>query len=385
MNLKALDTDTAKLVLDSLADGVYVTDRDRKIIIWNAAAERMTGWPASEIIGSSCFDDILVHEDSDGHRLCGEDTCPLHRAIITEQPSTLSSMVFAQTKTGQRIPVEVSVAPVHDQNGNVVGGVESFRDLTPLLKDLEQARTIQNLAMHAEMPHDDRIELAAINTPAGHVTGDFFRSEMLGENSLVMMIADIMGHGIAAALHTMQLRSLWEEARQLLNQPALFMRHLNEQLYAVTREEDFFSTAFFGILDLTSLSLRYVIAGHPQPRIHHAGQTATPLHGHSPALGLLPDISFQEQQETLQPNDILLCFSDGALEIRGQDHTELGPERLCALFAECDGTHLNDRLRQLEARALAFAQGVRFVDDFTLMAVRLVSPEANPSQKVEQK
>lgn len=385
MNLKALDPDTAKLVLDSLADGVYVTDRDRKIVIWNAAAERMTGWPASEIIGSSCFDDILVHEDSDGHRLCGKDTCPLHRAIITKQPSTLPSMVFAQTKTGQRIPVEVSVAPVHDQNGNVVGGVESFRDLTPLLKDLEQARNIQNLAMHAEMPHDDRIELAAINTPADHVTGDFCRSEMLDKNSLVMMVADIMGHGISAALHTMQLRSLWEEARQLLNQPALFMRHLNEQLYAVTREEDFFSTAFFGILDLTTLTLRYVIAGHPKPRIHHVGQTATPLHGHSPALGLLPDISFQEQQQTLKPHDTLLCFSDGALEVRGLDNTELGPVRLCALFAECDGTHLNDRLRQLEERALAFAQGVRFVDDFTLMAVHLVPTGENPSQKLEQK
>ena len=385
MNLKEWDTHTAKLVLDSLADGVYVTDRERRIVIWNTAAERLTGWSASEIIGSSCYDDILVHEDSEGHRLCGEDTCPLHRAIITQQRSTLPSMVFAQTKEGQRIPVEVSVAPVRDQNGNVVGGVESFRDLTPLLKDLEQARTIQNLAMHTEMPHDDRIELAAINTPSDHVTGDFCRSEMLDNNSLVLMVADIMGHGIAAALHTMQLRSLWEEARPLLNQPGRFMCHLNDQLYAVTTEEDFFATAFFGILDLTTHELRYVTAGHPAPRIHHAGQITTPLPGHSPALGLLPNILFQEQQQSLKPEDTLLCFSDGALEVRGQDNTELGAERLCALFDKCNDTRLTDRLRKLEEHALAFAQSVRFTDDFTLMAVRLASNTEPQPHRPKQK
>ena len=65
-----------KQILDSLGDGVYVTDLDRKITYWNKAAERITGWKAEEILGHDCFDDILCHVDKDGHCMCGKEYCP---------------------------------------------------------------------------------------------------------------------------------------------------------------------------------------------------------------------------------------------------------------------------------------------------------------------
>ena len=98
-------------VLDSVHDGVYVTDSRRQITYWNPAAERMTGWSAEDIVGRTCYDDVLCHEDKDGRKLCGEEHCPLHRAIVTGNSSTLPIIVFAQCKDGDRIPVRVSVAP----------------------------------------------------------------------------------------------------------------------------------------------------------------------------------------------------------------------------------------------------------------------------------
>ena len=70
-------------IIDSLSDGVYVCDRDRRITYWSKSAERITGWKAEDVVGRRCLDDVLCHVDKDGHPLCGEEYCPLHRAIIT--------------------------------------------------------------------------------------------------------------------------------------------------------------------------------------------------------------------------------------------------------------------------------------------------------------
>ncbi len=69
-----------KAIVDSLSDGVYVCDPQRRIIYWSKPAERITGWRAEEVVGRCCFDDVLCHIDKDGHKLCGEEYCPLHRA-----------------------------------------------------------------------------------------------------------------------------------------------------------------------------------------------------------------------------------------------------------------------------------------------------------------
>ena len=78
----------AQRIVDSINDGVYVVDTRRRIVFWNKAAERITGWTAEEVVGTACHDGILAHVDLDGHVLCGHEFCPLHRAIVTKQRST---------------------------------------------------------------------------------------------------------------------------------------------------------------------------------------------------------------------------------------------------------------------------------------------------------
>ena len=83
-------------IVDSLNDGIYVCDPDRRIIYWSKSAERITGWSAEEVVGRHCFDSVLCHVDKDGHQLCGEEFCPLHRAIKTNAGSKGSLLVYAQ-------------------------------------------------------------------------------------------------------------------------------------------------------------------------------------------------------------------------------------------------------------------------------------------------
>ena len=93
----------SNVILDSLSDGVYVCDRDRRIVFWSRAAARITGWESTDVVGRRCLDDVLCHIDKDGHRLCGEEFCPLHRAMVTGATSTVGIMVFAQGKAGNGI------------------------------------------------------------------------------------------------------------------------------------------------------------------------------------------------------------------------------------------------------------------------------------------
>ena len=94
----------SNVILDSLGDGVYVCDRERKIVHWSKSAERITGWTREDVVGRRCLDDILCHIDKDGHRLCGKEFCPLHRSMVTGTASSVPLIVFAKRRTESAYP-----------------------------------------------------------------------------------------------------------------------------------------------------------------------------------------------------------------------------------------------------------------------------------------
>jgi diguanylate cyclase (GGDEF)-like protein/PAS domain S-box-containing protein len=114
-----------KALLDNLHDGVYFTDRDRKITYWNKGAERLTGYSADEIVGSRCADNILAHVDEEGCNLC-EGSCPL--AATMSDGGARQAEVFLHHKEGHRLPVLVRVSPIRNSDGEIIGGVEVFSD-----------------------------------------------------------------------------------------------------------------------------------------------------------------------------------------------------------------------------------------------------------------
>jgi len=112
-------------VVDNLHDGVYILDRDRRILYWNKAAERITGFAAAEVLGRSCADNILVHVDDRGTSLCNAG-CPMLATMTDREPR--EAQVFLHHKLGHRVPTTVRAVPLVDRDGNVTGAVESFND-----------------------------------------------------------------------------------------------------------------------------------------------------------------------------------------------------------------------------------------------------------------
>ena len=129
-----------KLILDNLFEGVYYVDHDLVISYWNKAAERITGYSAEEVIGKRCSANILRHIDADGNELCLQG-CPLHATI--EDGELREASVFLHHKDGHRVPVHIRAAPLLDEGGEILGGVELFSDNTRTLNMLQQLELSQ--------------------------------------------------------------------------------------------------------------------------------------------------------------------------------------------------------------------------------------------------
>ncbi len=137
-----------KTLLDNLYEGVYFVDRDRNITYWSKGAERITGYPAAEVLGKSCSDNILLHVDKEGNSLCSE-ICPLLKTVNDGKARNVE--VYLHHKDGHRVPITMHVAPIHDDQGRIIGGVEIFTENTPAAIALERLAELERLAYVDEL------------------------------------------------------------------------------------------------------------------------------------------------------------------------------------------------------------------------------------------
>jgi PAS domain S-box-containing protein len=365
-NLLTLST----VILDSLCDGVYVCDKDRRITYWSASAERITGWTSHDVVGLRCLDEVLCHVDKDGHRLCGEEFCPLHRAMVTGKTSNVPLIVFAKTKDGRRTPMQVSVAPIRNADGEVIGGVETFRDVSSVLADLQRAQRIQTLSLERDLPEDPRIQFSTCYTPHDIVGGDYFAIRPLDRDRYGFLLADVMGHGIAAALHTMHLNGLWNRFHGLLASPGEFASLLNRELSLVVKDESF-ATAVCGTIDAQKRTLRFASAGGPPVVLWRSDGSVEQRECSGFPFGTLEEAEYEETEATLRPGDRVLMFSDGAFEVHNAQDQLLGMEGLLRLLKGLGYPEAGIQKEAMEAELLKFSNAIRLDDDVTFIEAKV--------------
>jgi PAS domain S-box-containing protein len=120
------NADFHKLLLDDLYDAVYFVDRERRVLYWNHAAEALSGFTASEVIGRRCSDNVLCHVDESGRSLCQGD-CPLSQSM--QSGIRRKADVYMRRKDGHRLAVSVRVVPILGEDKQPLGAVEIFSDI----------------------------------------------------------------------------------------------------------------------------------------------------------------------------------------------------------------------------------------------------------------
>ncbi|MFP4315921.1 MAG: diguanylate cyclase [Desulfovibrionales bacterium] len=122
-------------LLNRIREGIYFVDSTKRIVFWNTTAAELTGFSADEVQGKQCSDNILMHVDNDGGNICLAG-CPLAKTL--KDGKSRSAEVYFHHKDGHRVPTLVFIEPVFDQEGRIIGAVETFNDRSTYLSMLER-------------------------------------------------------------------------------------------------------------------------------------------------------------------------------------------------------------------------------------------------------
>ncbi|MDQ7782968.1 MAG: diguanylate cyclase [Desulfomonilaceae bacterium] len=141
MNIQAEDY---RRILENLFEGVYVIDRERRVVFWNKAAELISGFRSDEVIGSRCRDNVLCHTDLEGRRLCTTNLCPALKTI--EKGLEHEGEVYLHHKEGHRVPVMTKILPLLEASGKILGAVEVFTDCRDMREMRRRVEDLERLA-----------------------------------------------------------------------------------------------------------------------------------------------------------------------------------------------------------------------------------------------
>jgi serine phosphatase RsbU (regulator of sigma subunit) len=284
-----------------------------------------------------------------------------------------------------RIPIEGhdDLWEVADSFNRMAENLEQARDLEieqeRLEGELALARQIQARLLPGEAPVLPRTELAGMSLPAREVGGDYYDFLRLPDGRLGLIIADVSGKGIPAALLMSSFRASLLSQR-LTEGPAEILSRLNAFLHRSV-EPGRFVTAFLGLFDLETGKFRYCNAGHNPPYVVGADGSVKTLREGGLVLGLFRESDYEEAEVALEVGDTLALFTDGVTEAQNAEEDLWGEERLLELLLAHQTSPCRRIVGEILTELRRFAGDEPQSDDITLLLARWrgpaeMSPEA---------
>jgi serine phosphatase RsbU (regulator of sigma subunit)/predicted ester cyclase len=235
-------------------------------------------------------------------------------------------------------------------------------------QELRVARRIQQASLPKEVPTLEGWQINPYYRPAREVGGDFYDFHLLSESRLGLVVGDATGKGVPAALVMSTTCGMLRLAAQSFSSPGEMLQRANEALFT-SIPPNMFVTCFYGVLDPSSGSFTYANAGHDLPYVRRRSGDAEELRARGMPLGLMPGMSYEEKETTLDAGEAALFYSDGLVEAHDPKGEMFGFPRLRALVAEYAGeSWLGDFL--LEELYSFVGEGWEQEDDITLLTLR---------------
>ncbi len=254
-------------------------------------------------------------------------------------------------------------------------------------RDLEIARELQQQLYPMPPQIREELTIAARSEPARETSGDFYDFIELNPHELGIIVADVTGKSLAAALIMAMTRSTLRSEARRSNSPARVLYQANQVLNDDASVDQMITT-FYGILDTEALTFRFSNAGHIYPLLKRNGQVKD-LELNGLPLKATADAFYQEKTYQLYPADQLILVSDGIIEAMNNGHELFGFERLVQTAREIDSTNSHHTLRELWQAVETFRGDVEQQDDMTLVVITIeasqVKQELEPVGSPEAK
>jgi sigma-B regulation protein RsbU (phosphoserine phosphatase) len=355
-------------VVEQIADGVLLTDRNGFIEYVNPAFETMTGFSADDVRGKtprilkSGLQDPAFYERLWAELMAGR---------------SFQAAISNRRKTGEVYPVEETITPIVDETGRVSHFVAVIQDISEALNiqerevQLRLARQIQQKFYRAA-PTVQGFDVAAAAYPAYETSGDYFDFITLPHNRLGIAVGDVEGHGFGSALvmaltraYVHSFASMGLEVDQILTQ---VNRMLVDDL-----GDGCFVTLMLASLNPGTRSLVYAGAGHiPGYVLSTSGAVEHTLESSGPPLGLFPNVRFWRNPSiTLCPGQLLVLLTDGITESVSPDGEEWGASSALHYIVTHRDRPANQLVDGLYREALRFACHEPQKDDITSVIVKV--------------
>lgn len=238
-------------------------------------------------------------------------------------------------------------------------------------REIDIAARIQKRTLPSIPEEVQGHSLKAWYSPARIVGGDFYDFFQDDDGSYGVLIADISGKGIPAAVFMGSARNLIRSERPMMKSPAAFIKKINSKIFEDS-ESGMFITLFYAYVDVEEKRVTFVSAGHnPQLLLNSKTGSWQSLKGKGRALGLLPDTEYEEQTIPFDRDDMLVLFTDGVVESLGGEDLDIlrGEERLVTILMNSP-ENLEDIIQELDILRIKSPLDDDLKDDFTLLLVR---------------
>jgi phosphoserine phosphatase RsbU/P len=248
--------------------------------------------------------------------------------------------------------------------------------LLAIHKELQIAQQIQSSTLPRSVPALAGLDIAARYVPMSAVAGDFYDFLLVDEKRIGVLIADVTGHGVPAALIASMLKVAFAGQSAHADDPARLLTGLNRALCG--KFDDHFVTAAYIFVDMEACTLRYAGAGHPPLFLASHTNGVRQIEENGLMLGLFPEAEYTATQIPLRNGDRCLLYTDGILEAMDAAQQEFGKARLqhsLEAHGDLSAAQFTTALLGEISRWSGHAKGRRQEDDITLVALDFHAPQ----------
>ena len=260
-----------------------------------------------------------------------------------------------------------------DMNAYVVNLRKMTEDRTRIKSELELAESIQSNMLPSifpAFPERSEFDIYALMDPAREVGGDFYDFFLIDKDHLAMVIADVSGKGIPAALFMMMSKILVKNYVTTGSSPAEALAAVNNTI-CQNNTNDMFVTIWLGILTISTGKIIAANAGHEYPILQRAGgQFEVIKDKHGFVVGSMPNLKYSEYEIDFHTGDTLFVYTDGLPESTNSANEQFGLDRILeVLNSEPDG-EVEDLFVSMGVAVAEFVQDAEQFDDLTMLALK---------------
>ncbi len=360
--------------VEQTADSVIISKKDGVIEYVNPAFEETTGYSRQEAIGKT---PNILQSGMHDKKFYTE----LWKVLLSGKP--FRGTIINKKKNGENYWTEQTITPMKDEAGNITNYVSVLKDITDLKQKQEQefqlriAQELQHRLYKANISVPG-FDIAGATYSAVETNGDYFDFIHMADGSIGMVVGDVSGHGIGAAMIMVQTRAFLRAFAKKESDPGLLMSWLNEELVD-DLDPEHYVTLILARLDPKKNMLDYVNAGHPQGYLlNGSGDVRHIMESTGIPVGILKDYPYVKSEPIhLMPEDIAFFLTDGVTEAQTVDDIEFGFDRTLKRIQR----HQKETARQIMDRVYkavrSFTKNLPLADDITTIVCKVLPVDSS--------